>query len=160
MLMYYNVGTCLVPVWAEHSGVVGDLTLGITDDEEELIRRSSTANFKEYIPGRTDISITGNQIPDGNYDGNAAFNSAIKDSGAIDLLVMTDDVDTLYAYGVRGKFYNFDRSINAPAQGEMEQAFSFKPAACADCPVRYVRVSVEGTAADWDPTDFTSVVTS
>lgn len=160
MILYYNVNTCEAPVFVEHEGVIGDLNLGMTDDEEELTRRSSTSNMKEYLPGKTDISVTGTQITDGNYEGNAALNSAIADGDPIDVLVLTNDIDTVYSYGVRGKMYNFDRSINGPATGEMEQSFNLKPAACADCPVRYVKVAEAGTAADWDPTDYSPVFTS
>lgn len=157
MIAYYNVGTCAVPVWSEHEGIVGDLNLGMVDDEEELTRRTSTSNFKEYTPGKTDVSFTGQQIPDGNYEGNAAFNSAIKDGTPLDILVLTDDLSVVNSYGIRGKMYNFDRSISGPATGEQEQTFSFKPAACSDCPVRYVQVAIAGTAADFDPTDYAPV---
>lgn len=157
---YYNVGTAGAPIWVEHLGILGDLTLTITDDENQTTRRNSSSNFKEYLPGKTEVSFTGQQIVDGNYEGNAAFNSAIKDGTPIDLLLLTDDVDTAYSYGLRGEFYNFDRSINAPAEGEMEQAFNMRPAACATTPVRYVKVETPGTAADWDPTDITYVSTS
>jgi len=157
---YYNVGTAGSPIWVLHDGIIGDLTLGITDDENQSTRRSATSNFKEYLPGKTDLNFTGQQIPDGNYEGQAAFNSAIKDGDPIDLLLLTDDVDTQYAYGVRGEFYNFDRSISAPAEGEMEQSFSMKPAACPTVAVRYVRVETAGTASDFDPTDITYVSTS
>lgn len=157
---YYNVGTAGTPIWVLHDGIIGDLTLGLTDDENQSTRRSATSNFKEYLPGRTDCSFTGQQIPDGNYEGQAAFNSAIKDGTPIDLLLLTDDIDTQYSYGVRGEFYNFDRSISAPAEGEMEQSFNFKPAACPTTAVRYVQVAVAGTAADFDPTDITYVSTN
>lgn len=157
---YYNVGTAGTPIWVEHLGIIGDLTLSITDDENASTRRNSTSNFKEYLPGRTDVAFTGQQIVEGNYEGNAAFNSAIKDGTPLDLLLLTDDVDTAYAYGLRGQFYNFDRSISAPGEGEMEQSFNFKPAACATTPVHYVKVAVAGTAAVWDPTDVTYVSTS
>lgn len=149
---YYNRGTCAVPIWSEHQGIIGDLNLGIVDDENESTRRNAASDFKEYNPGKTDISFTGQQIPDGNYIGQAAFNSALKGGQPIDLLLLTDDVDTQYAYGVRGEFYNFDRSLSAPAEGDMEQSFNMKPAACSDCPVRYVRVDPAGTVGDWDPT--------
>ncbi len=149
---YYNRGTAGTPIWSEHQGIIGDLNLGITDDENESTRRDATSNFKEYLPGKTDISFTGQQIPDGNYVGQAAFNSAIKDGTPIDLLLLTDSVDVQYAYGVRGDFYNFDRSLSAPAEGEAEQSFNMKPAACADTPVRYVRIDPASTVNDWDPT--------
>ena len=159
-ICYYNVGTASVPIWVEHQGLIGDLNLGMTDDENESTRRSTTSNFKEYLPGKTDAVFSGQQITDGNYEGNAAFNSAVKDGDPIDLLILTDDVDTAYGYGLRGEFYNFDRSISAPASGEQEQSFSFKPAACPTTAVRYVQVASAGTASDFDPTTITYVSTS
>jgi hypothetical protein len=149
--LYWNGGTAGTPIWLFHDGIIGDVNLGMVDDENESNRRTST-NIKEYNPGKTDISITGQQIPDGNYIGNAAFNSAIKDGNPVDLLALTDDVDIQYAYGVRGEFYNFDRSISAPSSGDQEQSFNFKPAACPTTAVRYVRVDPAGTVGDWDPT--------
>lgn len=157
MVLYYNVGDCADPIWVEHLGVVGDLNLGITDDEEELTRRRQDSNIKEYLPGQTDISVTGQQITDGNYEGNAILNSMIKDGEPQDILVLTSSIDTVNSYGVRGKFYNFDRSLSGPNQGEQEQSFNLKPAACADCPVRYVHVTVGGDAVDYDPGTFTPV---
>jgi hypothetical protein len=162
-LIYYNVAStdaCDTPIFVEHEGIVGDLNIGMVDDEEELTRRSSTTFFKEYSPGKTEANVTGQQVPDGNYEGNVVLNGAIRGGDPVDLLILNDDIDTQYAYGLRGKFYNFDRSLSAPATGEQEQTFSLKPAACSDCPVRYVKVAVAGTAADWDPTTYTLVSTS
>lgn len=157
VILYYNVNTCAVPIWAEHEGVVGDLNLGEVDDEEELTRRTSTSNIKEYTPGKTDISVSGQQIPDGNYEGWAALNSARKDGTPIDVLVLNNDIGTENAFGVRGKMYNFDRSLSGPATGEQEQTFSLKPAACSDCPVRFVKVVAAGSVADYDPTVYAPV---
>lgn len=158
MSVYWNAGTAESEIWVLHIGITGDLTLTLTDDENESNRRDSTANFKEYSPGKTDCSISGVQIPDGNFEGLAAFNSAIKDGDPIDLLVLTGPIDEEYAYGVRGEFYNFDRSINAPASGDMEQNFNMKPAKCPTVPVRYVQI-VSAAVVDKDWTDFTPVTT-
>lgn len=155
--LYYNVGTCAVAIWVEHLGIVGDLNLGETDDENELSRRRSSSDIKEYLPGMTDVSVSGQQITDGNYEGNAFLNSMRKGGSPRDVLVLTDDISTVNAYGYRGKWYNFDRSISGPAQGEQEQTFSLKPAACTDCAVRPVKVTVADTIGDYDPTTFTPV---
>lgn len=157
MILYYNVGDCATPIWVEHLGVIGDMNLGDVDDEEQLSRRRSTSRIKEYLPGDTDISITGQQITDGNYEGNAFLNSMRRGGEPGDVLVLTEPISSVNAYGVRGKMWNFDRSISGPASGEQEQQFSLKPAACSDCAVRYVHVEVAETAADFDPTDFTPV---
>ncbi len=159
MTIYWNAGTGGSPIWVEHLGIVGDLNLSIVDDEDESNRRTSTSNFKEFSPGKTDLSITGVQIPDGNYEGNAAFNSAIKDGDPIDLLVLTGPIDEEYAYGVRGDFYNFDRSISGPATGQQEQSFNFKPALCPVTEVGYVQI-VSAAVATKDWTAFTPVTTS
>lgn len=156
---YYNVGTAETPIWIYHKGLIGDLNLGMVDDKNESSRRTGS-NFKEYLPGRTDINFTGQQITDGNYEGNAVFNSAIKDGSPIDLLILTDQKDVQYSYGVRGEFYNFDRSISAPASGEQEQTFDLSPAACATTPVRYVMIDPADTVTNHDPTNITTVSTS
>lgn len=158
MVLYYNTGSCLIPVWVEHIGIVGDLTLAEADDEEEVQRRRSTSNVKVYVPGLTDVGITGTQITDGNYEGNAFLNSMRLGGSPRDVLVLTDDIGTVGAYGWRGKMYNLDRGISGPYSGEQEQNFNLKPAACADCDVRPVKVAVAAAAADYDPTTFTPVV--
>lgn len=157
--LYWNAGTAGSPIWVEHEGIIGDLNLGLVYDENESNRRSSTSDFKEYNPGKIDCSITGNQIPDGNYEGLAAFNSAIKNGDPIDLLALTGPINQEYAYGVRGEFYNFDLSINAPGTGDQEQAFNLKPAACPTTAVRYVQI-VSGNVTTKDWTNFTPVSTS
>lgn len=159
MTIYWNAGTAGSPIWVEHKGIVGDVNLGIVDDEDETTRRDSASVFKEYAPGKTDISITGTQIPDGNYEGNAAFNSAIRGGDPIDILALTGPKSEEYAYGVRGEFYNFDRSITGPNTGQMEQSFNLKPALCPTTRVRYVQI-VSGLVATKDWTAFTPVSTA
>lgn len=160
MSVYWNAGTANSPIWVLHTGIIGDLNLGLTDDENESTRRDSSTNFKEFSPGKTDCSITGNQIPDGNFEGLNAFNSAIKGGDPIDLLVLTGPITEQYAYGVRGEFYNFDRSLSGPATGDMEQAFNMRPAACPTVPVRYVQITAPNTVATKDWTNFTPVTTA
>lgn len=154
MVLYYNTGTCASPVFVEHQGIKGDMTLAEADDEEEVQRRSSASNIKEYVPGLTDVGISGTQITDGNYEGNVFLNSMRTGGVPRDVLVLTDDIGTVHAYGWRGKMWNFDRGISGPFQGEQEQSFSLKPAACSDCAVRAVKVLVAAAAADWDATAF------
>ncbi len=157
MVLYYNVGDCADPVWIEHLGIVGDMNLGDTTDKEELQRRRSDSDIKEYLPGQSDISVTGTQLTDGNYEGNAVLNSARKNGEPIDVLVLTAPISEVGAYGVRGKFYNFDHSISGPNQGEQNQNFDLSPAACGDCPVRYVKVNVSDAIVDYNPADITLV---
>jgi len=154
MALYYNTGSCSVPVWVEHIGVIGDLTLAEADEEEELQRRRSTTNVKVYIPGLTDVGITGTQITDGNYEGNVFLNSMRTGGDPRDVLLLTDDIATVGAYGWRGKMYNFDRGISGPYQGEQEQNFNLKPAGCSDCDVRAVKVAVASAVANYDATLF------
>ena len=155
MTLYYNTGSCAVPVWVEHLGVVGDLQLEDTDDEEEVSRRRSAYNIKEFSPGMQTVSISGQQITDFNYQGNRYINASKKGGSPQDFLILTSPLTVVNAYGYRGKFYNFVRSVSGPMQGEQEQTFNLKPAACADCHVRAVLVSVSGTAADFDLTSLT-----
>lgn len=150
MTLYYNTGTCGTPVWVEHEGVVGDLQLEDSDDEEEVTRRRTVYNIKEYTPGLTDVAISGQIITDFNYQGTRYILSAKRGGSPKDFLILTAPLTVVNAYGYRGKFYNFSRGVSGPQQGEQELSFNLKPAACADCPVRAVLVSVSGTAADFD----------
>ena len=151
-LYYSTSGSCAVPVYVEHVGIIGDLNVGDTDDENQVQRRGGASlGIKTYNPGDSDVSITGTQIVDGNYEGFLYINGARKGGNPLDFLVLSGPISEVNTVGYRGKWYNFDRSLSFPAEGEMEQSFSLKPAACSDCAVRPVKVLVANTAADWDP---------
>ncbi len=147
--LYYNLATCENPVFNLHVGIINDLNLADTSDENQVNRRDG-ATIKTYNPGDQDINVTGTQIVDGNYQGYAVIVRAKKGGKPADLLILSGPITEINAIGYRGKFWNFDRTIAMPSEGEQEQSFSLKPAACSDCPVRPVKVAVEGIAADWD----------
>ena len=156
--IYYSLsGDCASPVWVEHVGIVNDLTLTDTDDQTQINRRTGN-NLKKYNPGDTEISIAGTQIPQGNYQGFQVINSAKRGGDPRHLMFLTGPVTDVNSFGYAGHFYNFERSVNAPAEGEMEASFELKPAACvaADCEVKAVKVLSAGTAADWNQTGISS----
>jgi hypothetical protein len=153
MRLYYDIsGTCETPVLVEHVGIIGDMNIGDVDDENQVNRRGSAAGIKTYNPGDSEVSVTGQQIVDGNYEGFLAITKAKKGGSAGAFLALTGPISEVNAVGYFGKWFNFDRSISGPAEDEMEASFNLKPAACSDCLVRSVKVAVAGTAADWDQT--------
>ena len=169
--LYLNVGDdptdaggsdCGVEVWVFHKGVVGDLNLGETEDEEELTRRDPDSYVKEYSESRIDIEISGEQVVDFDYEGCAYLNSMRSGGYARDVMLLSGYIDEVGVAGWRGKFRNFDRSFTGPESGSGRQTFKLKPAACQKdgCRVRPVRVEVAGEIADYDPTDFTPYTTS
>jgi len=157
MTLYYNVGTCGSPIWVEHLGVTGDLSLNEEDEEQAVQRRRASSRVNEFNPGNTDVSISGQQMTDSNYEGNAFLNSMRAGGTPREVLILTAPIAVVGAMGWRGKFWNFNRSISGPISGEQEQQFSLKPAACTDCPVKTVKVATTNVAADFDPTSFTPV---
>lgn len=159
--LYLNLGNdCTTPVWSYHKGVTGDLNIGHTNDQNERSVRDPAQNFKQYVPGKGDIEITGQQVVDFDYEGNAFINSATKGGEAIDVLVLSGYLSDIGSAGYRGKFFNFDQSFTGPESGAGEQSFLLKPAACVAtaCKVRPVKVSVADTIADYDPGTFTPTV--
>lgn len=155
MRLYYNIsGDCATPVYVEHVGIVGDLQITDTSDENQLMRRGSLGTIKTFNPGDEDVSVSGTQIVDGNYQGFLVINSARKGNSAVDFLILTGPLTEVNSVGYRGKWWNFERSISAPAEGEQEASFNLKPAACSDCAVRAVKIAVANTAADWDTSVF------
>lgn len=152
MSLYYNLsGDCDSPTWVLHVGIIGDLNIGDTDDEKTLKRRGS-GSIKKYVPGDTDLAITGTQIVQSSYQGFQVLQSARKGGTPKHLMILTSPLSVVGACGYAGKFYNFDRSISGPAEDEQEGSFNLKPAACVEteCEVKAVRVTTGGTAADWD----------
>lgn len=153
--LYLNTGDDVSQVWVEHLSLVGDLTIGEVEDDEELETRSATRVYKEYIEGNVDINITGSQTIDENYLG-FLFLYAMRSGGnPRDVMVLTNTIDVDGSVGFRGKMRNKDRTFNMPATGAMTQAFSLRPAACTDVSVRPVKVS-SSTPADWDPTSYSA----
>lgn len=157
LTLYYNVGDDDTQVWVEHFGMVEDLTLNETEDENEQTARRSTRIVKEYNQGDIDVSIVGTQITDPNYEGFAILNSARRNGSPIDIMCLTGLINEVGSYGWRGMARNFDRTISGPSSGNMTTAVSLKPAACADVQFRVVMIAVADTVADFDPTDFTSI---
>jgi len=132
MVLYYNTGTCESPVWVLHKGIIGDLTLGETEDDEELSSRNPYRLTKEYLDGEIDLSITGTQSTDSAY---AGF-QALMTRGLVSVMVLTGPVDVAGGTGWEGEWRNKDRTINGPTTGSMLTNFNLKPAACTLCPVR------------------------
>lgn len=158
MSLYYNLsGDCDTPVWVQHVGIIGDLNLGDTDDENQVNRRGGNA-LKKYKPGKTDVNPTGTQIVQANYQGYQVIVSAKKGGSPRHMMILTNTIDTVNAVGYSGLWYNFDRSISGPAEGEQEASFSLKPAACVSdaCEVKAVKVLSASTASDWDQTVISS----
>lgn len=150
--LYYNLsGDCNNPVWVEHVGIVGDLTLTDTDDQQQVVRRGG-GSIKTYNPGDTEISIAGTQVPQVNYQGFQAITSAKKGGSPRHFMFLTGPIATVNSFGYSGQFYNFERSVSAPGEGEMEQSFELRPAACVldECEVKAVKVLSGGTASDWN----------
>ena len=161
--LYFNTGDDETQIWVFHQGIIGDLNLGEVEDDEELATRSPTRLVKEYIEGDIEVSITGQQLVDEDYEG-YLFLYAMRAGGASrDVMCLTGPIDTDGVVGWRGKMRNKDRSISGAAQGGMTASISLKPAACTDVAVRAVKIDggVEETLGDsvvedWDPTTYTA----
>lgn len=149
--IYYNTGTCETPVWVLHEGVVGDLTINETDDENEQPVRDPNQLIKVYNPGKTDVNPTGEITFDPLYEGAFLFNSMRNGGAPADLLILSGDIEEEGNIGWRGAWWNFDRTWNAPETGNATQNFSLRPAACQNCMVRTVYVATGGDVEDYDP---------
>lgn len=132
LVLYYNTGTCETPVWVLHAGVIGDLTLGETEDDEELASRNPDRLTKEYLDGEIDLSVTGTHSTDEDYEGY----QALMTRGLVGAMVLTGPADVDGSSGWEGEWRNKDRTINGPTTGSMLTNFNLKPAACTLCPVR------------------------
>lgn len=160
--LYYNTGTDDTPVWVEHIGMVEDLDMNETDDLNELNGRRAARIVKEYGSGETELSITGTQIHDANYEGWLYLNSARPGGTSKDIMVLSGKLNEGGAYGWRGDFWNSDRTNRGPASGDLVSAVNLQPAApCKEdhVSVRVVKVSgstgsTGGTASVFDPTVF------
>lgn len=152
MTLYYNTGDDETPVWVEHLGITGDLTMNEVEDDEELTSRNRDRNVKEYITGETDLNIVGTQIMDPDYQGWQYLYSARTHGSPIDVMVLTSPMDTIGSVGWRGMMLNKDRTFNGPQTGAQTQNFSLRPAACSAVPVRPVKVTDVDVVGDYDPT--------
>jgi len=159
LLLYYNVGTLGSPIWVEHLGIVGDLTLNEAEELNTRSVRSTTREVNEYTEGEIELSIGGTQITDTNYDGYAVLQSMRRGGDPVDIMVLTGSIDTVGSQGWRGKMRNSDRGISGPESGAMTTNFNLQPAACTDTPVGPVQINVAGTVSDFDPASYTAVST-
>lgn len=160
MTLYFNLGDDDTPVWTEHLGLTGDMTISEVEDDEELTTRNRNRAVKEYVEGETDLNITGEQVMDPQYIGWQMLYSARTHGQPIDVMVLTNPMDVVGAVGWRGKMRNKDRTFNGPATGAQTQQFSLRPSACTDVPVRPVKVVAENDVEDYDPTEPGEVASS
>lgn len=159
LLLYYNVGTKATPIWVEHLGIVGDLTLNEAEELNSRSVRSSTREVNEYTEGEIELSISGTQITDTAYEGYVFLQSMRRGGSARDVMILTGTIDTVGSQGWRGKMRNSDRGVSGPESGAMTTNFNLQPAACSDTPVGPVQINVAGTVSDFDPASFTAVST-
>ena len=153
MTIYYDTANdCDTPVWVEHVGIDGDLTINDEDDQNRVARRGTAHGIKEYSSGDTELEIEGQQVPDFSYEGFQRIIYARKGGPAQHFLILSDKITVVGAFGYRGKWKNFRRNHSGPNEGQQEYSFLLKPAACSDCNVRPVQIAVASTPADYDPT--------
>jgi len=152
--LYYNTGTCDTPVFVYHKGIIGDMTVNETDDENELTVRNPAVKHKEYTAGKMDLGISGEQALDTQYEGYSFLESMRASGTPGDVLILTGLISVVGSQGWRGKWHNFDRTKNGPIAGAATVAFSLKPAACSDCAVRPVQVAVANAVATFNPGTF------
>lgn len=159
MQLYYNTGTEGTPVWVEHVGIVEDITINETDDLQEQNSRRSTRVVKEYNEGETELSITGTQTNDPEYEGWQFLNSARPGGTPKDCMILSGKIDELGAYGWRGSFWNSDRTTNGPAVGNMTNALNLQPSSpCSGDHVEVRVVKITGTVGSEVVTDHDATV--
>jgi hypothetical protein len=159
--MYLNLGNdCSTPVWTFHKGIIGDLTITETEDEEERLIRDPSQKVKEFITDRINLEISGTQIVNQLYEGCAFLNSARVGGEAVDVLVLDGPITEVGAAGWRGRWINPERTKEGPQTGGATQNFRLKPAACqvAACKVRPVIVDEADSIDEYDPEVFTPTV--
>lgn len=155
--LYLNTGTCETPVWIYHKGVVGDLNLSETENENEQSSRDPNQIVRQYTEDKIDVEISGEQVVDLFYEGCAFINSMRSGGVSRDVCILSGYMSEVGNFGWRGKFRNFDRSVSGPESGPSRQTFRLKPAACVTtaCKVRPVEVAAANAVADYDPSVFT-----
>lgn len=148
--------SCTTPTWVIHKGIVGDVTVDETDDEEELNVRDPAQVYKQYVESKSTLSISGEQVVDPLYEGFIYLNAARPKSYARNFLILSGYLTEVGNVGFKGKFRNFDRSHSAPESGPPKQNWKLLPAACvkAGCIITPVKVSVSGTVASYNPGQF------
>jgi hypothetical protein len=155
--LYLNTGTCSTPVWIYHKGVVGDLNLSETENENEQSNRDPVQLVRQYTEDKIDLEISGEQVVDQDYEGCAFINAMRSGGSAKDVCFLTGYMSEVGNVGWRGYFRNFDRSVSGPESGPARQTFRLKPSACvlAECKVRPVEVAMADAIADYSPQTFT-----
>jgi hypothetical protein len=148
LTVYYNVGTPTTAVWVEHLGMIEDLDVSEVEELQEFSSRSSQRMFKEYNYGEVELAVTGTQMYDPSYEGWQYMNAARAGGNPGDFLILGGYLNLVCSYGWRGAFWNSDRSLRGPAQGNMVNAVNLQPASgCnrGDTPgVHVVRVETAG----------------
>lgn len=154
--LYLSTGTCDTPVWIFHKGVVGDLNLSETENENELSNRDPAQIVRQYTEDKIDLEISGEQVVDQDYEGCAFINSMRSKGEARDVCILSGYMSEVGNFGWRGHFRNFDRSVSGPESGAARQTFRLKPAACVleACKVRPVKVDSADAVADYSPEVF------
>lgn len=162
LILYYNTGSADTPTWVVHLGVIEDLTMNETEELQELTGRRVSREVKEYNEGEIELSISGTQITDPDYEGWQYLNAARAGGISREFMCLTGPVTTIGSYGWRGDFRNSERTFNGPATGSMTNPFNLQPA--AEChsgwsEPRVVKVIddtgaslVDSTNAGFDPT--------
>jgi len=160
LVLYYNTGTEATPVWVEHVGMINDLNWSEVEEATELTGRRTTRAVKEYNEGEIELSITGEQVTDTEYEGWQFLNSMRRGGSSREVMILTGPVTSGNSYGWRGDFRNFDRSTNGPASGSMTNPVNLQPAAqCSDTwsECRVVKTNSGGTAlANFDATTYSA----
>jgi len=144
---------CSAAVWVRHKGLIGDLSVTETEPENKLGRRDPSRIYDEYVSGRIQLDISGQQAFDIDYEGCDALNKARNGNASVDLLILSNLISVVGSAGYRGKFRNFDRSSSFPEEGAATQNFKLMPAACSlvACVVRAVRVNIASAIVDYTP---------
>jgi hypothetical protein len=152
--------SCTTPTWVFNKAITGDMSIGETEDENELSSRDPDMTYKQYSESKPDLEITGELLVDPNYDGFVYMNAMRAGSYGRNILVLTTYISNVGAIGFKGKFRNFDRTISGPEQGAGKQTFKLKPAACvkAGCKITPVEVAVANAVATYDPGAYTAPV--
>ena len=160
LVLYYNTGTEDTPTWVEHVGVINDLSLNETEELQELTGRRIGRLVKEYNEGEMELSISGEQLVDPEYEGWQFLNSMRTGGISREVMCLTGPVTVVGSYGWRGDFRSSDRTINGPASGSMTSPVNLQPAAqChadwSECRVvKIIDVSTVATLQDFDPTTY------
>lgn len=160
MSLYYNTGTLAAPVWVQHVGVIEDLDMNEDEELNELSGRRSSRQVKEYDEGEVELSITGTQLTDPEYEGWQFLNSMRTGGISREVLCLTGDIGVAGSYGWRGDFRNAVRTTRGPATGSMVNPFDLKPASKCHADwseprvVKIVFDDPDFNVDDFDPTTY------